>query len=99
MRPRPDPVLPDAEKCITISYMTTITCKMSDRLAAEVEALARCERRSKSALIREALEERLRTARRKTTLHAYDLVKPLCGALRGPRDLSTHPRHMEGFGA
>lgn len=29
---------------------------------------------------------------------AYDRIKHLAGSLEGPRDLSTNPKYMEGFG-
>jgi len=28
----------------------------------------------------------------------YDLTKDVCGIYDGPRDLSTNPKYMEGFG-
>lgn len=79
--------------------MTTITCKVPEKLAAQLDALARTERRSKSAVVREALEERLKTKRRRGQVTAYDLVKHLCGSIKdGPSDLATNPKYMEGFG-
>jgi Ribbon-helix-helix protein, copG family len=76
--------------------MTTITCKISEKLNAHLEALARRRRVSKSAILRQALEKQV--SGRSAAPSAYDLVKHLCGALRGPKDLSTNPRHMRGFG-
>ena len=79
--------------------MTTITCKVPEKLAAQLDALARTERCSKSDLVREALEERLRAKRRRSRVSAFDLVKHLCGAIKGgPSDLATNPNHLEGFG-
>lgn len=79
--------------------MTTITCKVPEKLAAQLDALARTERRSKSAVVREALEERLKAKRRRGPVTAYDLVKHLCGSIKdGPSDLATNPKYMEGFG-
>jgi len=79
--------------------MPTITCKVPEKLAAQLDALARAERRSKSALVREALEDRLKAKRRRGQVTAYDLVKNLCGSLKGgPTDLATDPKYMEGFG-
>jgi len=80
--------------------MTTITCKVPEELAARLDALARTERRSKSAVVREALEDRLKAQRRRGQVTAYDLVKHLCGSIKdGPSDLATNPKYMEGFGA
>jgi len=78
--------------------MTTLTCKIPERLDAELEAAARQLRVSKSKIIREALEQRLKRSRKAATLTAYDLAKSVCGTLHGPSDLATNPRYMEGFG-
>jgi predicted transcriptional regulator len=79
--------------------MTTITCKIPEKLDAELEALARRERTSKSTIVRQALEKRIGRARKKAAPSALGLVKSLCGSLRGPVDLASNPCHMEGFGA
>jgi predicted transcriptional regulator len=79
--------------------MTTVTCKIPERLDAELEAAARRRRVPKSAIIREALEQRLKGSRKVAALTAYDLAKSVCGTLRGPADLATNPKYMEGFGA
>jgi hypothetical protein len=79
--------------------MTTITCKVPEKLAAQLNSVARAERRSKSALVREALEDRLKRKPRRGVVSGYDLVKHLCGSLKGgPTDLATNPVHMRGFG-
>jgi hypothetical protein len=78
--------------------MVTITCKVSEKLNAELEALARRRRVSKSAILREALESKKNMTTRSAAPSAYDLVRHLCGTLRGPKDVSTNPRHMKGFG-
>ena len=80
--------------------MITMTCKLPAKLASELETLARTERRSKSALVREALETWLKAQRRRHPVRAYDIVKHLCGSIKGgPSDLATNPKHMKGFGA
>jgi hypothetical protein len=64
-----------------------------------LDSAERAERRSKSALVREALEYHLDTKRRRGFVSAYDLVSHLCGSLNGgPGDLATNPPHMKGFG-
>ncbi len=79
--------------------MTTITCKVPEKLASQLDALARTERRSKSDLVREALEDRLRGKRRRGSARAGDLVRHLRGSLKGgPSDLATNPKHMKGYG-
>jgi Ribbon-helix-helix protein, copG family len=76
--------------------MTTITCKIPGKLNARLEALARRRRTSKSAILRLALEKQL--AQRSAAPSAFDLIKSLCGTLHGPKDLSTNPKHLKGFG-
>jgi len=79
--------------------MTTITCKIPEKLAAQIQSLARAERRSKSALVREVLEQRVREKPDRGPVRAFDLVKHLCGSIKGgPSDLATNPKHMKGFG-
>lgn len=79
--------------------MTTITCKLPEALAAQLTAMAREERRSKSAVLRDALEARLKAREQAPMVTAFSLVKHLCGAMQGePTDLATNPEHMRGFG-
>jgi len=78
--------------------MTVVTCKLPKKLAAKLERVAKDERRSKQALLREAIEQRLKTTRPAARISAYDLVKHLIGTLEGPSDLATNPRYMKGFG-
>jgi hypothetical protein len=79
--------------------MTTITCKLPEKLAAQLDSVARAERRSKSSMVREALEDRFKKKRRRGFVSGYDLVKHLCGSIKGgPTDLATNPAHMQGFG-
>ena len=76
-----------------------ITCKLPDTLAARLEAVARAEHRSKSAVVREALEARLQASESEPFVSALSLVRHLCGAQKGgPTDLSTNPEYMRGFG-
>jgi hypothetical protein len=80
------------------SAMTTISCKIPEKLDAELASLARRQRVSKSTVIRQALERHVKR-RGQVSPRAFDLVKSLCGVLHGPSDLSTNPRHLEGLGA
>ena len=47
------------------------------------------------ALVRQALEQRRSQPGKSTCL---DLMQDLCGSVSGPRDLSTNPKHLAGFG-
>ena len=78
--------------------MVTITCNISEKLNAELEAMA-CRRGvSKSTVVRQALEKHLKRSKKKTPVLAFDLVRSLSGSLHGPANLSSHLRHMKGFG-
>ena len=78
-----------------------ITCKIPDELAARLTTAARAEHRSKSEIVRESLETRLKTSESAKTVTAWDLVGHLCGSVKGdPKitDLATNPIHMRDFG-
>jgi hypothetical protein len=75
--------------------MKTITAKLPDALAEWLSQRARRLNRSQSDLVREALQ-RVSEGAGGTTCH--DLFSDVCGILDGPKDLSTHPKHLAGFG-
>lgn len=78
--------------------MTTITCKIPDKISAHLEAVARQRRVPKSQIVREALAASFRKTKPKVS--AFDLIKDACGIVKGgPRDYASHPRHLKGFGA
>ncbi len=78
--------------------MRTITLKLPDGLAARVSATVRRRGVSTSALVREALEDRLSGKTRDRTGSCLDLAADLAGALTGPADLSSNARHLKGYG-
>jgi Arc/MetJ-type ribon-helix-helix transcriptional regulator len=75
--------------------MKTISVKLPESLAAWLARMARRLGRSQSDIVREALTER-RQANKRVSCH--DLLDDVCGTFKGPRDLSTNPRHLDGFG-
>ena len=75
--------------------MKTVSIKLPVPLADWLARQARESGRSKSALIRQALEEHRSRPGKDSCL---DLMADLCGSVCGPRALSTHPKHLEGFG-
>jgi len=77
--------------------MSTVSLKMPDDLATRLAAAARQRGVTRSALVRDALESYLRRVGVRDG-SAADLAKDLIGTVEGPRDLSTHPKHMKGFG-
>jgi len=73
----------------------TITVKLPEPLASWLARRARELGRPQSELVREALERARNGAGRQT---CHDLVADSCGTIDGPADLSTNPRHFDGFG-
>ena len=81
------------------SHMTTLTCHIPDSLAVRLEAFAEKEHRSKSAVLREALEAKLQDSHKQVGVKAGALVKHLRGCIEGaPSDFSVNPKYLEGFG-
>ena len=78
--------------------MRTITLKLPDGLAARVSATVRRRGVSTSALVREALEDRLGSEKRDRAGSCLDLAGDLAGVLEGPADLSSNGRHLKGYG-
>jgi predicted transcriptional regulator len=75
--------------------MKPISIKLTKKLEDLLDELARARGLSRSAVVREALEAYAAgSGNRTATTAAGDLV----GSLQGPRDLSTAPKHMRGFG-
>jgi Arc/MetJ-type ribon-helix-helix transcriptional regulator len=78
--------------------MGTLTVKLSQPLQAKLDALVKKRGLSKSDLVREAIERLVDGAERRPQVSVHDLIKDLIGPGRGPKDLSTNPKHMKGFG-
>ena len=75
--------------------MKTISVKLPEPLAVWLSRRATELGRPQSDLVREALQ-RLKEGSGGASCH--DLFADVCGVIEGPRDLSTNPRHMRGFG-
>jgi predicted DNA-binding protein len=80
--------------------MKTMTVKLPDELAVRLEKRARRLGISKSALVREWVERDLKeTHAIEEEPSAYEVMKKGFGCVKsGIGDLSTNPKHMEGFG-
>ncbi len=78
--------------------MRTITLKLPDGLAARVSATVRRRGMSTSALVREALEDRLGREKLDHAGSCLELAADLRGVLVGPADLSSNPRRLKGYG-
>jgi hypothetical protein len=79
--------------------MERINVRVQSRLKQQLEAEARARGVSPSQIVRQAIEEHLR--QQEPGESCYDLAKRLgiIGSAEGlPTDLSSNPKHMEGFG-
>lgn len=74
--------------------MRIVSIKLPEKLDTELTAIAAHRRTSRSAILREALETFARGPQRSVTAMAGHLV----GSLHGPKDLSSNPKHMSGYG-
>jgi Arc/MetJ-type ribon-helix-helix transcriptional regulator len=78
--------------------MKTISLKLPDSLHAKLVRLAKNRKRTKSDVVREALEQMLNGTSRARSISALDLAGDLVGSCKGPGDLSTNPKYLERFG-
>jgi hypothetical protein len=78
-----------------------LNVKLPPELHARLVRAAKQRKRSKSAIVRQALDhylsgtQSLEPARPKSAL---ELAGDLAGCLAGPGDLSTNEKYMDGFG-
>ncbi len=90
-----------SDNCAIMSDIVSsqrITIRIPPSLGKRLKEQAGVKGRPESEIVREALERYLREAGGQS---AYELAKQagLIGQLKGaPRDLSTNPRHLKGFG-
>ena len=75
--------------------MKMISLKLPESLAQWLAEESKTLGRSQSDLVRDALEVRRKKSGKKS---CHDLMQDLCGTLKGPRDLSTNPKYLDGFG-
>ncbi|MEQ1824539.1 MAG: ribbon-helix-helix domain-containing protein [Pirellula sp.] len=76
-----------------------LSLRLPEPLRLGIESLCELTGRNESDLVREAIEEYL--ARSATLPTCYDLAKKtgVIGCVNsGKADLSTNPKHMDGFG-
>ncbi len=78
--------------------MKTVSLKMPEALDSQLEKVARRTRRSKSLIVRMALAEFLPRQGRPSKSSFLARALDLAGSVRGPADLSTSKRRLEGYG-
>lgn len=83
--------------------MKTLSVKLPERLAQWLVSEARLTRRSRSAIVRDALELKRnshangsRDARKPKNM--AEALASLGGFFEGPGDLSTNPKYFDDFG-
>ena len=74
--------------------MRVVSIKLPEALDEQLTEIARRRNASRSAILREALESFARGSRRSVVQAAGDLV----GSVSGPKDLSTNPKRIAGYG-
>jgi predicted transcriptional regulator len=80
------------------SAMKTLSLKVPETLNDQLEELARETRRSKSMVIRMAIEAYQRRGRRAEKKSFLAQARDLAGSVDGPPDLSTNRKHFETYG-
>ncbi len=79
--------------------MERINVRVEPRLKQELEAEAREKGIRTSDIVRQALEEHMRSRTPRPNCRELAERLGLLGSAKGlPVDLSTNPEHMEGFG-
>ena len=79
--------------------MERINVRVDKRLKEELEAEAKSKGVQPSVIVRLALEEHMRSGTPNSNCHDLAARLGLIGAAKGlPADLSTNPKHKEGFG-
>jgi hypothetical protein len=75
-----------------------IHARLGDAERAALDELKRSTGRTESEIVRRGLQ--LAVAEERQRASALDLAGPSVGRFtKGPRDLSTNRKHLEGFGA
>ncbi len=82
--------------------MTTISLKLPEQLLSRLEKESRARRKTKTSVVRECLEKHL-PDQLPPGQSCYDKALPILKKAwarnrKLPRDLSTNPKYMEGFG-
>ena len=78
--------------------MKTMSLKLTESLDEKLSAVAAKQGASKSALVREALKTYIQSEKSIRPESCLELGKDLFGSVEGPADLSSHKKHMKGFG-
>ena len=78
--------------------MKTISIKLPDDLLAKIQYAAKKRGETRSAFIRESVEESLSKEKNPSAGSCLDHAGDLSGCVQGPPDLSANPAHMDHYG-
>lgn len=78
--------------------MKTIALKLPDELLAKIQDLAKKRGETRSAVMRETLEEFFARDNHQNPNSCLDRARDLSGCIKGPVDLSTNQSHMDEYG-
>lgn len=73
-----------------------LTVRLDRDVMRQLDEIANGNGQSRSDLVRQLVVEHCERQRREESFH--DAFKDCIGIFDGPPDLSTNPKHMEGFG-
>lgn len=79
---------------MSVLRVRTVTVKLDAELDAKLNRLATKRHTSRSEILRTALA----SVPEEGSSTRLDAIADLVGSVDGPGDLSTNPRHLEGFG-
>ena len=78
--------------------MKTLSLKLSDALNRKLDIVVSQRKTTKSRVLRDALEAHLAEEGTVQKGTVAEVIHDLIGICDGPKDLSTNPRHLKGFG-
>ncbi|MGO9021091.1 MAG: YlcI/YnfO family protein [Syntrophobacteraceae bacterium] len=78
--------------------MKTISIKLPDDLLAKIQYAAKKRGETRSAFIRESVEESLSKKKNQSIGSCLDYARDLAGCMQGPPDLSTNSAHLDHYG-
>ena len=79
--------------------MKAISIKLPDPLFHDLAQRAKTSASSQSEIIRTALAAYLKRDAHPSSASCADRAQRWTGIMQGPKDLSTNPKHLDGFGS
>ena len=78
--------------------MKTVALKLPEALLAKIDSTARQRGETRSALMRQALEDLVTEQGTGDAVSCLELARDLSGCVQGPGTLSASPKQMKGYG-